>query len=223
MAANKDCERQRQTMAKVESHPMKESPMNAHAGPTCPIVLKSFRVFWTDNHFIRMIFGQFHQHFTHGFFIWKFCAQLFFTYILGLYFLAHWSKSCSENVGEIYIFGQFHQQYLSAVEPIFLRKKSSNLECTYKKFCVKLSHDRAVHKMLVKLTPCRHTSSSRWRKWSRECRAELTIHHSRNNEIKFLVWDSQNFLSQLFEIFVSLKMSWWFGSHFFKAEFIEGL
>ncbi len=78
MAANKDCERQRQTMAKVESHPMKESPMNANAGPTCPIVLKSFRVFWTDNHFIRMIFGQFHQHFTHGFFVWKFCAQVTF-------------------------------------------------------------------------------------------------------------------------------------------------
>ncbi len=35
--------------------------------------------------------GQIHQHFTRGFFVRKFCAQLFWTYILGFYFF--WRKN----------------------------------------------------------------------------------------------------------------------------------
>ncbi len=32
----------------------------------------------------RLCRCQFHQHFTRGFFVWKFCAKLFCAYILGL-------------------------------------------------------------------------------------------------------------------------------------------
>jgi hypothetical protein len=31
--------------------------------------------------------NQFHQHFARSFFVWKFNPQLFYTYILGLYFI----------------------------------------------------------------------------------------------------------------------------------------
>ncbi len=40
--------------------------------------------------------------------------------------------------------GQSHQHFISAFAPIFLRQKSSNLNCKYKK---------AVHEMLVNLSP----------------------------------------------------------------------
>ncbi len=38
---------------------------------------------------------QFHQHFTRGFFVRKFCAKLFCTYILGLNFF--WRKNIGAN------------------------------------------------------------------------------------------------------------------------------
>jgi hypothetical protein len=42
---------------------------------------------------------QFHQHFMRGFFVQKFCAQLFCNCILGLNFF--WYKNIGANVGEI--------------------------------------------------------------------------------------------------------------------------
>jgi hypothetical protein len=42
---------------------------------------------------------QFHQHFTRGFFVQKFCTKLFCTYILGLNFF--WPKNIGANAGEI--------------------------------------------------------------------------------------------------------------------------
>jgi hypothetical protein len=48
---------------------------------------------------------------------------------------------------------QFHQHFMSAFTPIFLRQKSSKLKCKYKKALRKtFVQKKAAHKMLVKLT-----------------------------------------------------------------------
>jgi hypothetical protein len=46
--------------------------------------------------------------------------------------------------------GQFHQHFMSAFAPIFLRQKSSNLKRKYKKASLELLYEK---KLLVKLTP----------------------------------------------------------------------
>ncbi len=43
----------------------------------------------------KMIRCQFHQHFTRGFFVLKFCTKLFCTYIFGLNFC--WQKNIGAN------------------------------------------------------------------------------------------------------------------------------
>ncbi len=60
----------------------KEKSLNGsvkQAGQSTTIIKQSF-------HDLRRIRGQFHQHSTRSFYIRKLRAQLFCTYILGLYF-----------------------------------------------------------------------------------------------------------------------------------------
>jgi hypothetical protein len=48
--------------------------------------------------------------------------------------------------------GHFHQHFLCAFAAIFLRLKSSNLKCKHKKASRKTFVQKAMHKVLVKLT-----------------------------------------------------------------------
>jgi hypothetical protein len=50
-------------------------------------------------------------------------------------------------------YGQFHQHFMCAFAPVFLRQSNSNLKCTHKKALRETFVQKGACKMLVELTP----------------------------------------------------------------------